>query len=515
MVTESAIADELLTNPDQYDVYRNRYQSEREYYRQVRNKAPQSLSTFGEFLELHAIFLNRSASDQIKEWVEENLARSLKNMVLGTSPRGRAYPLTTLADIQARLEDYRSIGIDTPELKFVVDTIIEALFDTTEDGLRSDAHETLVGLLKETPPGTQVGGPTDILAQLKSVHSLASDRLAQRASSPADQLALAAKEYRAAMPCPSAPTGADACVAAAKGIPPGNVEKRKLLAAAVHQDPSQLEAFWELLYWSARATIERFRHRTEHPTLGRLYRAQYQLVIVDSHRAVVGKSDHWQHRIDAYRHVATGIECGQGRYTTTRENWPETAFSEAASAYERAAEAIEPVDTARQLKYQSKAYRYQAHAAPTPERTYEIHGDAIEWLLSTTDDEESEHLSLVQDLLRHHRFYRLTYEIKRAFVAHEFASVIQLYADYHTLRQAVPVVAQSDTVVDACYHLAQAVRTWRQEETDSAVYHYQRVLGMELPASSISTETLIAHALRPQFVRASRAASEMAAVVPN
>lgn len=515
MVTESDIAKELLTNPSKYDKYRSLYHSEQEYYRQVRNEAPQSLSTFDEFLELHAVFLDRSASDRIKTWVEENLARSIKNMLLGTSPRGRAYPISTLADIQARLKEYSSIGVETPELGFVVDTIIEALFDAADDGLSSDAHATLAELLDETPPGDQIGGTTDVLAQLKSVQSLALDRLSHRASSPAAQLELAAKEYHAATPCPSGPTSADACMAAAKGISPGNVEKRELLAVALHHDPTRIEAFWEFLYWSARATIERFRHRNERPTLGRLYRAQYQLAVVDSYREVVDKPDYWQHRIDAYRHVATGIEYGQGRFTTTRENWPETAFEEAASAYNSAAEVVTSVDTSRELKYQSKAYRYRAHGAATKKRAYEIHGEAIEWLLSTLGDEQPEHVSLVQDLLRHHRFYRLTYEIKRAFVAHEFASVTRQYADYHTLRQAVPVVAQSDTIVDACYHLAQAVQMWHQEQTDSAAYHYRRVLSMEMPGASVSTEALIEHVLQPQLAHASGTASEMAAVISN
>jgi hypothetical protein len=261
------IAKALVEDPDRYGEFRHRFSPEFEYYRQVRNAATQTLTTFEEFLQLHEVFFEQSHGDTIKSWVEQNLARSLKNMVLETSPRGQAYPLSTLADVQTRLEAYSRIGVDTPTLGVVVDTIVEALFDSEGTQLRPEAREEIAALLSETPRVERISGPLDHLARLKAAQSLASGRLSGSEPSRREELEMAAREYHAATECPSAPEGANACIAAANGIPPGNTEKRQLLAAAVHQEPASIEAMWELFYWSARATVERFRHRNERPTL--------------------------------------------------------------------------------------------------------------------------------------------------------------------------------------------------------------------------------------------------------
>jgi hypothetical protein len=143
-----------------------------------------------------------------------------------------------------------------------------------------------------------------------------------------------------------------------------------------------------------------------------------------------------------------------------------------------------------------------------------MHGDAIDWLLSTVESGETTNTGLAQDLLRHHHVRRLEYEIKRLFAAREFEAVVQRHLDYHILRGTVPLITRSDTVVDVCYHLAKSIRNWRHGDPRRTQYHYQCATDKGVSQSAVSIDALVAHTFAPQIAQGRVAASAVNGLRP-
>jgi hypothetical protein len=143
-----------------------------------------------------------------------------------------------------------------------------------------------------------------------------------------------------------------------------------------------------------------------------------------------------------------------------------------------------------------------------------MHGDAIDWLLSTVWNDETTNTALTQDLLRHHHVRRLEYEIKCLFAARNFEAVVQRYLNYHTLRGNVPLITRSDTVVDVCYHLAKSIRNWDHGDPRKMQYHYHCATDKEVSQTAVSVDALVAHALAPQIAQGQVAASAVNSLRP-
>lgn len=108
-------ATALVAEPGLYESFAADYSDDISFYSALRGSAQESLS-FEEYVELRRVFLDRGPTEAVRERLEERLERSLKNMVLGTSPRGRAYAAPTLAQLDRRRRAFESLDITVPSL---------------------------------------------------------------------------------------------------------------------------------------------------------------------------------------------------------------------------------------------------------------------------------------------------------------------------------------------------------------------------------------------------------------
>lgn len=419
-------AKQLVEDPETYSEFESEYRDSWEYYRSVRNAAPDELPTFEEYLELHRIFFEGPSGDHVRRQVEQWLPRSVKNMVLGTSKRGRAYSVSTLKQVEERLNAYRSLDLETPTLYEQVQTIVEALYD--DDWM--SAYSTLDGLLAEVPEGAPKA--IELVARLRAVVGIrdVSDRMVVEQE---------VTDYVSAVenPLSDAPSTAEACVREADRLPYDDERKIDLYAAAVQREPSRCELFAEYLYLSGREYVEMYRHRGTDPSRALLAVAHLQFSVLNEASWFEVDADQraW---ITSYRDVGYGILVSGGRWGSDRENWPEPDFQAAAHAYASAAMKIRPVHNERYLKYVSKAFRHAAHEAYDWEVRQELHADAFTLLLElSTEIADEDTVATGQELARYHQLRRTEAAIHVAYDKEEYEQVVNEYHDFSELKDTV------------------------------------------------------------------------------
>ncbi|ERG91611.1 MAG: hypothetical protein J07HQW1_01645 [Haloquadratum walsbyi J07HQW1] len=342
----------LVSNPDLYDSLADEYETELEFYSTLRNNAQKSLETFEEYVRLRGIFLTRGPTEAIRSRIEDRLDRSLKNMVLGTSPRGRAYAVDTLSELEARRQTFQRLTIEIPSLLAVVQTTIEHLYDDVSSP--TDVRQTCESLLAATPANQR-----DAIEYLSRVR-LTEQLLASE--SPQADINTAVLQYLENVSLPRVDTEMTAAEyrQAAEERSPTDPDKQRLYEAALHADPSSARVS-DYLYFTASNLIEDYRHGGDDITRAELIVARRQLQAVDRLHP-----ESWdqtkQAYAESYRHIADAIEAGGGRWLSTHaSNLPPEWWS-VAEAYVRAAQAIDAVDMVRAIKYLSKSVRHAGHA---------------------------------------------------------------------------------------------------------------------------------------------------------
>ncbi len=288
----------LVTNPNLYDSLVDEYDTELEFYSTLRNDAQKSLETFEEYVRLRSVFLNRGPTEAIRSRIEDRLDRSLKNMVLNKSPRGRVLEATP-ANQRGAIEYLSRVRL-------------------TEQLLASDSPQSDIN--------------TVALQYLENI------------SFPNVDTEMTAAEYQRA----------------AEERSPTDPDKQRLYEAALHADPSSARVS-DYLYFTASNLIEDYRHGGDNITRAELIVAQRQLQAV-AHINPETWDQTKQAYAESYRHIADAIEAGGGRWFSTHaSNLPPEWWS-VAEAYVKAAQAIDAVDMVRAIKYLSKSVRHAAHA---------------------------------------------------------------------------------------------------------------------------------------------------------
>lgn len=419
-------AKRLVEAPERYDELKAEYSNEWKYYRSLRNAAPEELATFDEYVELHRIFFERESRRQIRAQVEQWLPRSVKNMVLGSSKRGRAYRISTLQEVNERLKTYDELGLATPDLYEQIQTILEALYDDDWN----DAHSILDDLLDDTPNGAS-----------KTIELVARVRVALAVRDAEDTSAVhqAIVEYVETVdpPLSDAPSTASECTRKASQLPYDDPQKEDLYAAALHQNPRNGDAFVNYLYLSAREYVERYRHEGEDPSRALLAVAFLQFTVLDEVNwfKTDATQDAW---IASYEQVAYAILVSGGRWGSDRENWPEPDFLAAASSYASAATLVRTVHDGRFLKYVSKSFRHAAHEAFDWELRRELHADAIELILRLSAEiGEDDAVVTGQELVRYHKLRRTEASMHVNFDLGEYEAVVDQYHDFAELRENI------------------------------------------------------------------------------
>ena len=310
------------------------------------------------------MFLDRGPTEAIRDRLEERLDRSLKNMALGTSPRGRAYAASTLEQLEQRRRTFERLDVAVPPLASAVRTTVEYLYDDAEEPV--ERRETLDRLLSAVPANEHAAVEYVARAWLSEA-VLAAD-------TPVARLERALSAYLDVVPEPEAPTAGETAAeyrAAARKRSFADPDKRRLWEAALHASPS-VETFREYLYLTATDAVEGYRHGDQDVSRADLLLAQRHLRLLDTVTPSPERSDRATY-VRSYRHLASAIEAGGGRWLTDRAGVPQPQWETVADEYARAAAAVEPVSVERFVKYLSKAFRHAAHATDDWASRHQLH----------------------------------------------------------------------------------------------------------------------------------------------
>ena len=463
----------LVADPGLYESFAADYSDEVSFYSALRGSAQESLS-FEEYVELRRVFLDHGPTGAIRRRLEERLERSLKNMVLGTSPRGRAYKAPTLAQLECRRRAFDSLAITVPSLLSAVEATVEHLYDEVERP--TGARATLHRLLSDTPADERAAVEYVARAWL-SEGALAADdtetRLEQMLST-----------YIETVPEPEPPVECDSAAAyrvAAEKRAFADPAKKRLQEAALHASPS-VETLCEYLYLTAADSIEGYRHGDQDISRADLVLARRHLRLLDAVTAYPEGSDRAAYA-ESYRHLADGIEAGGGRWLTDRAGMPAPEWETVADSYGRAAAAVKPVSVVRFLKYLSKAFRHAAHATDDWACRYQLHINAQRLFgrfeptaLVADRDTSTETLeSTIAGTLHVHRCREYEAQAHLAFTETMYDEVSWAAEQARNEAQAAPQNSLQLRGLDTVETIAAARRAERRGEFETALARYDEV----------------------------------------
>lgn len=495
--SNSTRAEQLVANPTEYDRIIEEYDTEVDAYSDLTSIASKQFDSFDEILEIHRIFLENNS--KIERWLNRDIDRTIKNLVTKESKAGKTFPVTTLSDVTDTLAAYERIGVDTPDIATQIETILEALYD---DNWRN-AHNTVDELLDDIPSDLHGSKSVYLLARARAALALHPKTTPGHDGFTESPIIIESRRFKATTSPRddrSAPSTTTECFENATNLNYESQRKRELYALAIHRDPSENDALTEYLYLTAKNDVEKYRHRDPNPSRGRLAVAQLQFDLLahhDDNETVDANRQPW---VESYYHIAQAMMQSTAGYESSRVNAPEMEFQSAAEAYQQAAEAIAPINTKRQLKYTSKAYRHEANATQDVERFGEIHNTAKQAFLEMDNEiAQEEYRELAQDLFRYHHYRELEAWVYAAFMESDFEQVAELYIDYHQVANAIPKITKKSGLVEACYLLAEGTQAFLREDLASAKYYFDRVSNTGTKGRfSISTDALKAHLWQTQ-----------------
>ncbi|PSQ16018.1 hypothetical protein BRD02_05540 [Halobacteriales archaeon QS_8_69_73] len=464
----------LVADPELYERFAADYDDEVGFYSALRGNAQRSLS-FEEYVELRRVFLDRGPTAAVRRRLEERLDRSLKNMILGDSPRGRAYSVSTLRELAGRRRRFGTLEVTVPTLLSVVKTTVEHLYDEVETPVGT--RETLADLLSAVPSGEYAAVEYVARAWLTEV-TLA-------AGTPTERLSAAAATYAETVPTPDPPVdgerSAPGYLAAAAERSFVDPEKRRLHEAAVHDAPS-VETICGYLYLTATRDVEAYRHGDDDVTRAEFILARRHLQLLCDVAPYAGDPERAAY-VESYLHLARAIEAGGGRWLSTRAGRPEPAWWTVADEYARAATAVRSVDAARFVKYLSKAVRHAAHAVDEPASRRRLHVAArrlFERLEPATmaptgraSPEEIE--SAVAGTIRTHRCREHETRARLAFEAADYGTVRRAAEAARAEAAAAPQGSLQLRELDAIETVAAARRAERRGDFETALERYDAV----------------------------------------
>lgn len=343
----------FLENPSNFDQIASNYDDEVKCYLDLLDNAKKSLGSFNEYHRFLTAATQHGPTDFVYYRLNRNGVRSIKNMILGSSRAGRQFPISSLEELQERIEAYQELGVKPVEPQSVIFTLFEHLLDS-ETNQRQPYHIINSILNQENLPNSEV---VSFLVQIRLV--LALQVSGQNESELKRHTNQAASELPD--PLPDDDRDGEELLDAAKELPYGDSEKLTLAQSSFVRTGNN-DSLIEYLYFTAVDIPERYRHRSQDtPWLGELQLARIQFqtlsTVFSEHL-----SNERKHRCISYRYLISGEIMSGGRWRSQRdpENLPEANFEQAAAAYLNASNAISVVDPKRQIKYLSKALRHQA-----------------------------------------------------------------------------------------------------------------------------------------------------------
>lgn len=418
----------LVSDPERYDELAAQYSDEQVFYSKLRNSAQRAFDSFDGDLELRRIFLDRGPSEAVRERLAERLDRSLKNMLLRSSPRGEAFPVETLREANDRLDAFADLGVDTPSLLAVVKTTLEHVFDG--DGIESPLT-VLDRLLRDCPESQHEARQYAAWARLgEAIDS---------SETPARDAEEAVRDYCTVVDDPAAADERPAAelVAAARETPFVDDQKERLYATALHREQFPVRTPFDYLYVVAHEVVEAYRHGSDELRRADALIARRQLDIL-SELSVPGWSDERAARARSYYHVADAIQCGGGQWFSDRAGGPDPDWASVSVAYGSAAAELQSIDAIRATKYLSKAFRHGAHAVEEWKPRQVIHRAAKQVFRSVDTDADTRLAEALDGTVQTHRCREAEAGAHVAFEAGNYEDAVDAAREAQRLAGTVP-----------------------------------------------------------------------------
>jgi len=497
-LTHGERASRLVADPERFDALRRDGEDLEDYYSKVVGAAPNAVDGFYQYVQLLGLFLERDRG-RIRGWVEKDVGRTVKNMVLRDSTTGRAFPVRTLSDVVARHEAYEAVGVETPGLVKQVDIVLEHVYD--DDDASRFVHGITDGLLAETPDGgADRDRAVEVLAQARAVAAL-QNRDAPSAS--LERVAgtfVDATEPRLDLEAARTPATAAACLDEAHRLAFADDRKLDLAQTAVHRDPGEPDTLLTYLYLSARDVIEDYRHGREHDR-GRLLLAATTFEALDDQSAPE-RYDDWDAWTRSYAELARATIAAAGRHASERDAQvsPDPKFRAAAYHYYAASDALAGVHDVRADKYLSKAFRHAALGAEHYRTGIALSEAAIDTFLTRLQaveadtaaatrtaggdlDAESRETAL-RDAVHVHRFRKAQSQVLDAYDRGDVTTVIDAAEECDDLLDSLPQRTVNTAVHRYRARVAEARRTELDGEFGDARQLYSFV---ERPRREVET----------------------------
>lgn len=367
-ISDAERVDLLISGSKSFEGIAEDFDDEIDCYDSLQNAAKTHLRSFEEYFRFYEVCIDQGPTGFVYSRLNRNAERSLKNMVVRGSDAGERFPITSLSELDNRVEGYRDLGLDGLTTGSVVSTILEHIYKKREDSvyeicdnLLHDSNQPIMGK-KLLVHARFVSVTTSVDRDTKAFKYYLSEFLSDLPD-----------------PHPECEQSADELWERSERAAYSDTEKLKLAQSSVIRQTAE-RRLAEYLYLDAVDIVERYRHsHRDQPT-----RAELQLCIRQI-RLLQGKfseifTGEQNTRLDSYLRVVQGQKSSGNWWSSQQDanNRPDPNYRKAASHFYSAAQIIKPIDRNRFLKYFSRAMRNAATAA-----IYEKYGPANGWKVSS------------------------------------------------------------------------------------------------------------------------------------
>jgi len=445
----SGALETIFEDPTKFETIASKFDDEIDCYETLLKKAKKSLSSFNELHHFYSIAIQEGPTESVLHDLDRNAARSLKNMVLGSSRSGRQFPIDSVEELQYRVDKYQALGEEVVTPESVVFTILEYLFDKDEH--TAQAYERFRLLLNNTSETDSSQNSELVTLLARSRFILAADMLSHKKR----QLEPYIKEFLNDVPdpLPDDDRTATELLESAREKRYANPQKIDLVQSSLARQQDH-ETLVEYLYLSARDVPERYRHDSrDDPWRGELQltRLQFQCLLNTFSESI---SERRETRLRSYRHLVIAEIKSGGRWRSQRapEQLPEPNFLQASDRYSQATEKIWSVDQERGIKYLSKVFRQQAKGVQARGwgdadgwlQTIAIHSAAKQLLTNITPGDASD--DLLQTVTETNILHTFLEHQAKAVVGFEQGKINQISKNVEAAREFVkPAPVYVDT----------------------------------------------------------------------
>jgi hypothetical protein len=480
--------DELLGGSRSYDEIEEDFDDEFDCYFGLLEAAKSHLRNFEDLVQFYDTLIEKGPTGLIYHDLKQKTNLSLKNMVLQDSPAGKRFPITSLSELDERVQTYRELGVEGITTKSVVSTTLEHIYAEQIDEDLNIVYEICDNLLYDS--GQSIDGQK-LLTHARFVSVVNSVEIDSEAFD------IYTNEFLSDLPdpYPEDPRSPDELWERSEEAAYSETKKVELAQSSLVRQYTESHLA-EYLYLDAIDTVERYRHdQRKNPNRAELQLCNYQIQLLQNRFTEV-LSQQRITRLRSYRNLVLG-QLNSGNWWSSQQDIdirPTPNYKKSAVNFYRAAQQIRPIDRNRFLKYFSKAIRNAAIAA-----RYNDHGPANGWetcsqlhdmargvLSNLSADDGAKITETVEESLALHRCLENRAEAVVACYDGDIERIRKSIDEaFETLRNdEVPIYIEKD-ILEGINRIADALEYKSEGESTNAVGVFDSI---EIPRGLISTK---------------------------